>query len=88
MGDYSGVEELTIIEKYLKNYNHDLVLKLSEFLKNKEQLLQENIEILGCKPDCSDAYIQLQKLIKDNPDDKSKYWLAYHRLNEIVNTFY
>ena len=60
----------------------------AEFLKNKEQLLQENIEILGCKPDCSDAYIQLQKLIKDNPDDKSKYWLAYHRLNEIVNTFY
>ena len=36
MGDYSGVEELPIIEKYLKNYNHDLVLKLSEFLKNKE----------------------------------------------------
>ena len=25
MGDYSGVEELLIIEKYLKNYNHDLV---------------------------------------------------------------
>ena len=58
------------------------------FLKNKEQLLQENIEILGCKPDCSDAYIQLQKLIKENPDEISKYWLAYHRLNEIVNTFY
>ena len=38
MGDYSGVEELLIIEKYLKNYNHDLILKLSEFLKNKEVL--------------------------------------------------
>jgi hypothetical protein len=62
--------------------------KRAEFLKNKEQLLEEYREILGCKPDCSDAYIQLQKLIKENPDEKSKYWLAYHRLNEIVNTFY
>jgi hypothetical protein len=58
-----------------------------EFLKNKEQLLLENTEILGCKPDCSDAYIQLQKLIKENPDEISKYWLAYHRLNEIVTKF-
>ena len=60
----------------------------AEFLKNKEQLLQEFTEVLGCKPDGSDAWPQLQKLIKVNPDEKSKYWLAYHRLNEIVNTFY
>jgi len=56
----------------------------AEFLKNKEQLLQEYMEILGCKPDGSDAWVQLQKLIKDYPDEKSKYWLAYHQLNEIM----
>ncbi len=63
-------------------------IRRDEFLKNKEHLLQEFTEVLGCKPDGSDAWPQLQKLIKVNPDEKSKYWLAYHRLNEIVNTFY
>jgi hypothetical protein len=59
----------------------------AEFLKNKVQLLQENTELLECKPDGSDAWVQLQKLIKDNPDEKLKYWEAYHRLNEIVTKF-
>jgi len=59
--------------------------KRAEFLKNKEQLLEEYREILGCKSDGSDAWVQLQKLIKDNPDEKSKYWFAYHRISEILN---
>ena len=60
----------------------------TNFIEKNKLILEEQIEILGCKPDCSDAWTQLQKLIKDNPDEKSKYWLAYHRINEIVNTFY
>ncbi|MBU6140863.1 MAG: hypothetical protein KGP29_04845 [Proteobacteria bacterium] len=38
MSDYGGIKELLLIEKYLKNYNRDLVSKLAEFLKNKEVL--------------------------------------------------
>ena len=63
-------------------------IRRAEFLKNSEQLLQEFTEILKCKPDGSDAWTKLQKLIKDNPDEKSKYWLAYHQLSEIVHRFY
>ena len=59
----------------------------AEFLKNKEQLLQEYTEILGCKPDGSDAYSQLLKLKEAYPDEKLKYCEAYHRLNEIVTKF-
>ena len=60
----------------------------AEFLKKNEQLLQESTEVLGCKPDGSDAWIQLQKQIKSNPDGKSKYWFAFHQINEIVKKFY
>ena len=63
-------------------------VKRANFIEKNKQLLDEQIEILGCKPDCSDAWVQLKKLIKDNPEEKSKYWEAYHRLDEIVNVFY
>ena len=67
---------------------HGKSLFSSHMIDLSEEPLKENIEILGCKPDCSDAYIQLQKLIKENSDEISKYWLAYHRLNEILNFVY
>ena len=60
----------------------------ANFIEKNKLLLEEQVQVLGCKPDGSDSWAQLQKLIKENPDEKSKYWLAYHRLNEIVNTFY
>jgi len=63
-------------------------IRRAEFLKNNEHLLQEFTGVLECKPDGSDAWIQLQKLVKKNPDEKSKYWLAYHQLNDIVKRFY
>ena len=56
-----------------------------EFLAQKEELFKQQIEILECKPDGSDAWIQLQKLKTENPDEASKYWEAYHRLSEILN---
>lgn len=56
-----------------------------KFIANNKLLLEELSEVLECKPDCSDAWTQLQKLKNENPDEKSKYWEAYHRINEILN---
>ena len=58
-----------------------------KFLESNKLLLEELSEVLGCKPDCSDAWIQLQKMKNENPDEKSKYWEAYHRINEILKRF-
>ena len=70
-------------------------ISLEEIEKNKARLalnkekysamLQEQSEILNCKPDGSDAWTQLQKLKAEKPDEASKYWLAYHRITEILN---
>ena len=56
-----------------------------KFIANNKLLLEELSEVLECKPDCSDAWTQLQKLKNENPDEKSKYWEAYHRINEVLN---
>jgi hypothetical protein len=61
--------------------------KRIEFLEQTKVLFECQIEILGCKPDGSDAWIQLLKLKEANPDEKLKYCEAYHRLNEIVTKF-
>ena len=58
-----------------------------KFIENNKLLLEELSEVLGCKPDCSDAWIQLQKMKNENPDEKSKYWEAYHRINEILKRY-
>ena len=70
-------------------------ISLEEIEKNKARLalnqekysamLQEQSEILNCKSDGSDAWTQLQKLKAEKPDEASKYWLAYHRITEILN---
>ena len=56
-----------------------------QFLAQKEELFQQQVEILECKPDGSNAWSQLQKLKEANPDEAPKYWEAYHRLSEILN---
>ena len=71
--------------KSTEDDDHQIMSIEAQLFELREFARKENIEILGCKPDCSDAYIQLQKLIKENSDEISKYWLAYHRLNEILN---
>jgi hypothetical protein len=53
--------------------------------ENNKALLQEQSVILNCKPDGSDAWTQLQKLKAEKPEEGSKYWEAYHRINEILN---
>ena len=70
-------------------------ISLEEIEKNKARLafnqekysfmLQEQSEILNCKPDGSDAWTQLQKLKAEKPEEASKYWEAYHRITEILN---
>jgi len=80
-------EEELRLQKDLEELERRKV-KRANFIEKNKLLLDEQIEILGCKPDCSDAWVQLKKLIKDNPKEKSKYWEAYHRLDEIVNVFY
>ena len=58
-----------------------------KFIANNKLLLEELSEVLECKPDCSDAWFQLQKLKNENPEEKSKYWEAYHRINEILKRY-
>ena len=59
----------------------------ANYIEKNKLLLEEQVQVLGCKPDGSDSWEQLQKLIKDYPEEKLKYWEAYHRLNEIVTKF-
>ena len=73
------ISERNLQEQEIRN------ARRAEFLVQKEELFKQQIEILECKPDGSDAWIQLQKLKTENPDKASKYWEAYHRLSEILN---
>ena len=38
--DYAGIDELWTNEKFLKNYNKDVVNKLSEFSREKPDVLE------------------------------------------------
>jgi len=70
---YAGIAELWTIEKQLKNYNHDLVIKLAKNFKQTDFILEYGAgigtlatllqSIKGIKPDCLEIDLHLQEVL-------------------------
>ena len=72
---YAGIPELWVIEKQLKNYNRDLVLKFSNYLKPTDQVLEYGAgigtlaQLLSSfhqlKPDCLEIDVRLCEVLNE-----------------------
>jgi SAM-dependent methyltransferase len=89
--DYAGIDELWANEKFLSNYNLDVVNKLSKFSNVNSEVLEFGAglgtlskiwySLKKSKPECLEIDTNLQKILLD------RNFICYKNLEEINKTY-
>ena len=89
--EYSGIDELWANEKFLKNYNRDIVKKLSKFCKNTTCVLEFGAGLgtlariweveTGVKPECLEIDSKLREILSE------RGFYCYKNIDDLNKTY-